>query len=251
METIKTIIIEDEPHNQRLLANLIDRFCPKVEVLGVAVTVEEGVQLIQIHEPDVVFLDIQLPQQNGFELFKSFPERQFEVIFTTAYSEFAVKAIRLAALDYLLKPISLWELTDALERFRSKQRKKTQDRQIGIVEEYLKHGSGPRIALPCTNGYKVVAIKDIICCIAEGSYTRFHLTEQSDLLVSKNIKQYEELLEDYQFRRVHRSHLVNPNHVVRIIRGKTPALVMRNEQTLNVSRRRRAILDTFVVRMEQ
>lgn len=251
METIKTIIIEDEPHNQQLLANLIDRFCPKVEVLGIAVTVEEGVHLIQTHEPDVVFLDIQLPQQNGFELFKSFPERQFEVIFTTAFSEFAVKAIRLAALDYLLKPISLWELTDALERFRSKQRKKTQDRQIGIVEEHLKHGNGPRIALPCTDGYEVVAIKDIICCAAEGSYTRFHLAEQSDLLVSKNIKQYEELLEDYQFRRVHRSYLVNPNHVVRIIRGKTPALVMSNQQTLNVSRRRRAILDTFVVRIEQ
>ena len=123
---------------------------------------------------------------------------------------------------------------------------------MSIVEEHLNQGTGPRIALPCLEGYEVIAIQDIVCCVAEGSYTRIQLADrQGDHLVSKNIKQYEELLEEYQFRRIHRSYLVNPSHVTRIIRGKTPALVLSNGVTLNVSRRRRAILDTFAVRTEQ
>lgn len=249
---VRTIIVEDEPNNQQLLANLIERFCPGVEVLGMATTALEGADLIRAYQPDLVFLDIQLPHHNGFELFKWFPDQQFEVIFTTAHAEFAVKAIRLAALDYLLKPISLWELTDALERFRKKRARELvrlpNEKQVAVVEEHLQNTTEPRLALPCVEGYEVVAISAIICCEAEGSYTRFHFVKgQASQLVSKNIKQYEELLEEYQFRRVHRSHLVNPNHVTRIIRGKIPSLVMSDGRHVDVSRRRRAILDTFVV----
>ena len=250
---IHALIVEDEVHNQQLLRHLLENFCEKVTIIGIAGTVQEAVGLIEQHQPELVFLDIQLPQQNGFQLFDYVDNPQFEVIFTTAHADFAVKAIRLAALDYLLKPISLWELTDALKRFRKKRQQQNSNRpqpeQIKVGEEHLQNTPQPRIALPTAEGHVVIDVASIIYCEAEGSYTNFYFADgQPALLVSKNIKEYEELLEEYHFRRVHRSFLINPSHVKRVIRSKSPTLVMSDGSSVAVSRRRRAILEELAIR---
>jgi len=229
MKKIRSVIIEDEKQTRKLLRALLEEYCDGVEVLAEAANVQEGVQIIKEHQPDLVFLDIEMPRESGFSLFKYFDEINFEVVFTTAYGQYAVKAIKLAALDYLMKPINLEELMETLERFRQKQEPTNHVSHHQIMENALQNGGTQKIALPASDGYLFVDIDDIVRCQSEKSYTLIVLKDKEEVWTSRNLGEYDTILSGYGFKRVHRSHLINPKAIKRFIRGKNPILLMDDD----------------------
>ncbi len=235
--TIRSIIVEDEEKGRIFLRNILHRFCEGIEVIAEAASVAEGVQLIRETKPDLVFLDIEMPGENGLHLFYHFEEINFEVIFTTAYSQYAIKALRMAALDYLLKPIDLQELKLAIDRFREKHQYKNQ--QLHFLKNQMSTGF-EKLALPVQDGLELVEIKHIVRIEASGSYSRFSIYQAEKLLVAKTLREYDEILEDHEdFLRVHRSHIINRQYVQRVIKTKAPTLVMHDgyEITGSVAKR--------------
>ena len=241
MTSIKTVIVEDEPHAKAMLLALLEKFCPQVEVLGSATNVQDAITLIHQTQPDLVFLDIEMPGEKGTQLFDYFEEVDFEVIFTTAYDQYAINALRLSALDYLLKPIDLKELRMAIAKFDKKTQKKT-------LYQSLQHhfnSSSPkykRIVLPTKESFQFLELKDIMYIQIESSYTTFIDIKQKKHIVSKPFKEYAELLEDFGFIRIHRSSIINPNYVNKIIRTRPSSVVMKDGTKLAVSKSRREFL---------
>ncbi|MCP4437423.1 MAG: response regulator transcription factor [Aureispira sp.] len=239
MQKIRAVIIDDEDNPRELLESLLSKFCEGVEVVAVAANVQQGVAAIQKHQPNMVFLDVEMPKESGFNLYKYFDKIDFSVVFTTAYSQYAIKAIKLAALDYLMKPIDLDELQVALDRYRTQQSEKTVS--IGrhqVAHNNMQNGTKQRIALPCTDGYLFVNMEDIVRCQSDKSYTLFVINrpnKMEEMWVSKNLGEYTELLEEVGFKRIHRSHLINPSFVEKLIRGRSPQVVMKDGVTINVS----------------
>lgn len=236
---IRAIIIDDEDNPRELLKSLLSDFCTGVEVVAVAPNVQKGVEAIKAHQPNIVFLDVEMPKESGFNLYKYFDKVDFSVVFTTAYSQYAIKAIKLAALDYLMKPIDLDELQVALERYREQQRDQSMASlsQHQLAHNNMQKESQQRIALPCTDGYLFVNIEDIVRCQSDKSYTLFILNQpkqMEELWVSKNLGEYAELLEDSGFKRIHRSHIVNPKFVKKLIRGRIPQVVMQDDTVINI-----------------
>ena len=233
---IKCVIIEDEKQTRKLLRALLEDYCDGVEVLAEAADVQEGVEVIKKYNPELVFLDIEMPRESGFSLFKYFDKINFEVIFTTAYGQYAVKAIKLAALDYLMKPVNLEELMEALERFKDhREKSKNLQPHHEVMSNALKNIENQKIALPCSEGFIFVEINHIIRCQSEKSYTLIVLKNKEEFWTSKNLGEYDNLLKDYGFKRVHRSHLINPNQIKKFIRGKTPILEMSDGTKIPIS----------------
>jgi two-component system LytT family response regulator len=233
--SIKSIIVEDEEKGRIFLRNLLTRFCEGVEVIAEAANVAEAVELIKEHQPELVFLDIEMPEESGLHLFYYFEEVNFEVIFTTAYSQYAIKALRMAALDYLLKPIDLQELKLAIERFHQKKDNNSQDQQIQLLKTQL-DTKFEKLALPVQDGLELVDIDQIIRIEANGSYSQFYLNQQSSMLVARTLREYDEVLNDHpDFIRVHRSHLINRQFVQKVIKAKSPILIMQDGEHINVS----------------
>jgi two-component system LytT family response regulator len=236
MSLIKCILVDDEKKTRTLLKTMLEKFCEGVEVLGEAADVQEAVTLIKEKQPDLVFLDVEMPRESGFSLFKYFDELNFEVVFTTAYSQYAVKAIKLAALDYLVKPINLEELLESLNRFRAKKKDlKEQASQHQILEQAINQTDRPKIALASPEGISFVELDDILRCQSDKSYTIFVLTSGKKICTSKNLGEYEQILEEYGFIRVHRSHLVNKLFIKGLTRGKNPNLIMTQGDPVPVS----------------
>lgn len=237
-ETIRILLVEDEDNARSSLKRMLEKFCKGIEIVGEASNVKEGVALIHKLDPDLVFLDIEMPEESGLELFTYFERPRFRVIFTTAYGQYAIKAIRMAALDYLLKPIDLTELRGAVERYRmfcaqEAQPLKTQE-AIQNVQQHL-NGKGRKIAIANQESYEFIDIDDIIRCEAEGSYTLMVIKGRKEkIVVSRNLKEHTNLLEDYGFLRVHRSHLINRRYVKSLIRTKTPTLIMQDNAHIPV-----------------
>lgn len=237
-EMIKTILVDDEPANLQNLEDILQQYCPLVRLAGKAKNLVEASTLIEAHQPDVVLLDIQLGQQNGFDLLKQVPVN-FEVIFVTAFSEYGIKAIKFAALDYLLKPVNPAELQLAIEKAQKKKNVKTQQLQIDTLFQYLqKQTAGPlhRIALPSSKETRLVPPEEIIRCESMNSYTRFFLKNGEQLIVSKPIFEYESLLTDYGFIRCHQSHLVNMQFVKSYSKEGNGLLNLYNGEQIPVSR---------------
>ncbi|MCP4438046.1 MAG: response regulator transcription factor [Aureispira sp.] len=249
MKLIQCIIIEDEKQTRKLLRSLLEDFCEGVEVLAEAANVKEGVEAIKKHKPELVFLDIEMPKESGFSLYKYFDQVDFEVIFTTAYSQYAVKAIKLAALDYLIKPINLEELMETLERFKSKREQSLDySPNYQLMENALQNTGDQKIALPCSDGYIFVKLDDIIRCQSDKSYTLFILKNKEEVWTSQNLGEYTNMLSGYGFKRVHRSHLINPKFIKRFIRGKAPILVMEDNTqiTIAASKKEELLKDFFM-----
>jgi two-component system LytT family response regulator len=245
---IRCIIIEDEKQTRILLRALLEEYCEDVLVLAEAANVQEGVAAIKEHEPDLVFLDIEMPRESGFSLFKYFDTIDFDVVFTTAYGQYAVKAIKLAALDYLIKPISLEELMETLDRFRQKGKSlKDKNKHYPLLESSLQNKERQKIALPCSDGFVFVEINDIVRCQAEKSYTLIIMKDGSEILPSRNLGEYESILDDYGFIRVHRSHLINKNYIKRFIRGKISTLLMEDGTNIPISNSKKDQLLDFVL----
>lgn len=234
---IKALIIDDEESTMKVLKGMIERFVPEINTVCTSLGSSKGVQAINDVKPDLVFLDIEMPVMNGFELLQQFPHHTFEVIFVTAFDHYAIKAVRFSALDYLLKPVDKDELKLAVHRFLEK-RKSAADvqQQYQNFLQNLKNKEGYKLAISTTEGIHFIMPENIIRCEAEGSYTKFYLTNKKIIVTSKVLKEYDEMLADYNFIRVHRTHLVNRKYINSV--SQDHQLLMSDNSYVEVSRRK-------------
>lgn len=215
---IKVVIIDDEINAQSLLEKTLDRYFPnKFNIVEKCNSVDSGVLAIKKHEPELVFLDIQMPEKNGFELFSYFDVIKFEVIFTTAYNQFAIKAIKRSALDYLLKPISHLDLSDAIKRFETKTEGSFAQKKLSLLLENLNVNDQnvSKIAFPTLEGFELIHSNQILYCKAESNYCSIKRIDGITKMATKTLKYVEEVLPANPFQRIHKSYVINLNYVVR------------------------------------
>jgi two-component system, LytTR family, response regulator len=238
---LRAIIVEDEKKSRETLTGFLKLFCKNIEVVAEADDVYSGIKAIEAHAPDVVFLDIQMPDGNGFMLLESLKEINFEVIFTTAYDQFAIKAIKFSALDYLLKPIYPDELKEAVKKAEERISGTHSRAGIQTLLENIKSPAldSPKIALSTFDKIHIVNVSDIVRCESDNYYTVFHFAGEKKLIVSKTLKEIEELLSGYHFIRPHKSHLVNLLYIKNFIKPDGGSITMIDGTNVPVSRRKR------------
>lgn len=249
MNKYKAVIIDDEQRGAMSLQKMLQHSHPDIEITGLAHSGQEGIAAIQSTNPDLVFLDIQMMDMSGFDMLEQIDSPPFSVIFTTAYDEYALKAFRYAAVDYLLKPIDMDELKEALNKFRQSRMQSPRpdmDRLTQLVQQ-LKGHNLDRIALPTQEGLIFIRMEEVIRLQSSSNYTTFYLKDKKPLIVSKTMGEFEELLEDQPFIRIHNSHIINLNHVEKYIRGEGGSVVMSDKSEIEVSRRKK---DEFLKRLE-
>jgi two-component system LytT family response regulator len=246
-DMINAIIIDDEPKNVRVLKNMLNEFCPEVLLMGEANNTSEGKELIQRKKPELVFLDIEMPYGNGFDLLNALMPIDFEVIFVTAFDKYMLQALKYSALDYLLKPVNIAELKAAVKHAEARINKNSINQQLTVLlENFKKQESGlKKIAVPSAEGFDFILIEDITRCEAQGPYTRIFIKDSRRILVSKPLKEYESILPDNIFLRIHNSHLVNLNYIKKYNRGRGGYIEMDDGTTLEVATRRK---DEFLSR---
>jgi len=240
---IKALIIDDEALSADMLNYLIEKNVPAISQVKRTTSAMEGLSMIESFKPEILFLDIQMPFLSGFELLAKLPSHPFSVIFTTAFNKYAIKAIRFSALDYLLKPIDADELVQAIDRYllQKNEKKQSQDLYSNFMNNLqASEGKQYRLALHTHQGLKLVTPQDIIRCEASNNYTIFYLTDNTSITTSKTIKEYEEILSEYNFVRVHKSHLVNLSFVEQLTNKHQ--LLLSNKTLVDVSRRRKSEL---------
>jgi len=236
---IRTLIIDDEESTVNVLQLLIKKNIPEIDEVFTAIGAHEGLQMIQQCNPHLLFLDIEMPYMSGFELLENFPSKTFQVIFVTAYDHYAIKAIKYSALDYLLKPIDVEELKQSVQRFINARENSMGIKPLYDNLIYNLNQSQPkdyRLAISTTDGTSFYNADDIIRCEAVGNYTRFYLKEKKPLITSRTLKDYEDLLAEQKFLRVHRAHLINPKYVQSYSRDHE--LTMTDGSVVQVSRRK-------------
>ncbi len=243
---LKAVIIDDEAKARRILGSFIEEYCPQVTMVGGAEDVVQGVKLIQKENPDIVFLDIEMPGYNGFQLLEFFDEIRFEVIFVTAYSEFALKAFQVSAVDYLLKPLQIDQLIKAVEKAEKIRGNSLIKERLETLKANLEEQKIKKIVVPVSEGSLFVDVKDITHLKAEGSYVNIFLKDGNKILVSKNIKDYENQLNgDEGFFRTHRSYLVNARYISSVSPDSAEALLI-NKQTISIARERKQEFNQFL-----
>ena len=245
---LKAYIIEDEEAGYQNLSEILKKYCPDVLLVGNAYSIKDAVAEIPVLEPDIVFLDIELPQENGFQLFKHFPDHDFSVVFTTAYSEYAIKAFNYSAIHYILKPIDIDELHLAIAKVHAKSSNNSAAEQVEVWRAVAELNNHSKIVLPTSEGIHFINTKDIIWCEAQSNYTLFFLDGQDKILVSKSLKVYDDLLSEKGFYRTSRSALVNINHVVHCSNHKKMELTMTNDDIVIVSERRRSSFKNTILK---
>jgi len=246
---LKALIVDDEPKARENLQILLHDFVEGVAVVGLCENIAEATEAVRLHSPDVVFLDIQLQRETGFDLLTKLKEINFEVIFTTAYTEYAIKAFKFSAIDYLLKPIDIEELRKAVGRVEKRVSNNMTGRLTQLVQN-LKQGSNEnyKIALPTLDGLVFVKISDILYCEASSNYTQIFTAEEK-YLVSKTLKEYDDLLSDHNFFRIHNSYLININSIKKYVKGEGGYVVLNNDTSLDVSKRKKeAFLNRIGIR---
>ena len=237
--TLRAVIIDDEPDCVQSLARDLAEFCPDVEVVGLCEGAKDGIRSINMQKPDMVFLDIDMPLINGFELLELLPGINFAVVFTTAYDKYALQAFKISAVDYLLKPVDPEELVKAVDKVQTFREHGTTSEQIDFLMLQLKdqeNNAIHRIALPTSHGLDFIDLKDILYCESDGAYSYLHYTDGTNLLISKPLKYLEDILCDFQFFRVHKSYIVNKDYVTKYHRGSGGLLIMKNGARVKVSR---------------
>lgn len=236
---IRSIIVDDEKHGQENLRGLLEEYCSEVDIISEANSVDNAISIIQERKPDLVFLDIEMPQKNGFQILEHFQDFSFEVIFVTAYDSYAIKAIRFSAADYILKPINYLELMNAVNKATQRIRQKEENQQIKQLYYNIRQPQKAKIGLPTSDRIEFVEADKIIRCQGEGNYTHIYFQEGKHLLVAKTLVEFEDLLEEYNFIRVHKAHLVNLKHVVAYVKSDGGILQLSNGDKVSVSRRRK------------
>jgi two-component system, LytTR family, response regulator len=237
---IKAIIVDDEKLNIENLSILIKKHCPEVIIAGSAESISEAKLIIESQKPHVVFLDIQMGTSSGFDLLKNITDRNFEVIFVTAYDKYGIQAVKFAALDYILKPIDTNELLLAIAKVKEKMAAQQSRRQLDFLVDYLKQNDKPaKIALPQQQEVRYVPVADIVRCEAQNTYTWFFLSNNEKILVSKPLKEYDELLTPHGFIRCHQTHLVNPAFVKSFLKEDGGILFLQNAVKIPVSKQKK------------
>ncbi len=236
---MKAAIIDDEPDCVSALEKLLKKWRPSVEVVVATTNPLEGAELARKCRPDLIFLDIEMPVMNGFQLLDKIGVDGWHIIFTTAYDQYAVKAIKYSALDYLLKPIDATDLITALDKVHEKRAVDSQ--QIEILRKQLQtpHFLSDKIALPNAHGYNFIDINQIIMCESDESYTKVYLLDKQVPLITKQLGEVEEIMDGQSFFRVHRKYLVNLKHIVRFINTEGAQLIMKNDLLVPIARNRR------------
>lgn len=241
---LRTIIVDDEKSARESLASLLQTYCPLIEIIGTADSVKQGIAAIEKHKPHLVFLDVQMQDGSGFNLLEALPENNFEVIFTTAYDQYALKAIKFSALDYLLKPINIEELKLAVQKAIDNTSKDDLNKRVISLLENIKQGNiHKKIALPFVSGFRVVDVNFIIRCQADRNYTHIYLSDGSKETASKSLKEFEDMLSEHSFFRTHQSHLINLNHVKNYLKGRGGQVELTDGSVVEVARTKK---DEFV-----
>lgn len=245
---IQCAIIDDEKTARENISLLLHEFCSEIEIIGEADSIESGLELIQNENPQLVFLDIQLGSRTVFELLKQLKTIDFSIIFITAYDHFAIKAIQFSAIEYLLKPIEIHQLTKAVEKARKQILSNKNDSRISNLLQNLNSSSksGHKIAVATSEGYELIYVSQIMYCIADGSYTHFHFTDRDHIIVSKNLKYYQNLLTGYRFRRCHSSCLINLTYIQTIGKSDGGFIKMEDGKILPISKQSRTELELMI-----
>lgn len=250
MEKITTVIVDDELHARQALQNALEKYCPEVQIEGTCEGPDEAIEVIKKAKPDLVFLDVQMPVMSGFDLLQSLMPVEFEVIFITAYDHYAIKAIKFSALDYLLKPVDVDELIHAVKKVNIR----SQEIPFGIryqsVLYNLREESGriEKLAVPSFEGINFYNTGEVIFCAADGHYTTLYMMHGRRELVTRNLKDIENMLVNSGFCRVHNSYLINLKHVLRYIRGEGGYVILTEDHHVDISRRKK---DEFLKRLER
>jgi two-component system, LytTR family, response regulator len=241
----KAVIIDDEIHNVENLTQLLTTYCPQIQVCDTAMNAEDGKISILQHQADIVFLDIQMPDKNGFDLLRDLNQYDFEIIFVTAFDQYAIQAMRFAAVDYLLKPINIEELQSAVNRAIKKCELKLQNRQLENLLQLLKNQQNKdehRIALTTMKETRFIKTSEIVRCESSNNYSTFFLQNNEELLVCKPIYEYEETLSGYGFIRCHQSHLVNKKFVKSWVKEDGDHLLLFNGNEIPISRTKKDLV---------
>ena len=238
---IKALVIDDENRTRDLICKMINSFGLNIEAISGGENVKSGIASIQKHQPDIVFLDIQMPDGTGFDVLKALPEKNLEVIFITAHEEFAIKAIKFSALDYILKPVDADELKSAVERAIESLKNGGDEKQYEALNNNMQPNQKRKLVLKTQESVHVVDLDTIIRCEADRNYTLFYLVDGKKILVSKTLKDYETLLSAHNFIRVQQSHLVNIDYVARYDKGNGGSVVMKDDSEVPLSPAKREI----------
>ncbi|MCU0370148.1 MAG: LytTR family DNA-binding domain-containing protein [Bacteroidales bacterium] len=246
---LKVVIVDDEPDAVKFIQGIIEEYCPDLIVAGTANSARDGVSVIMQFHPDLVILDVQMPHGSGFDLLSGFPEKTFDVIFITAYNHYAIQAIKFSAVDYILKPVNISEFIEAVNKVQQK-RSSVEYRNLNYhnLLENLKTLRPSKLAIPTTDGIEYLNTAEIIRIEADRSYSWFYLTDKRKYLVSRNLKEYQELLLDLNFFRPHNSHLINMIFVKKFIRHEGGYIEMTDGSNVPISRGKR---DLFLLQMSK
>ncbi len=235
---MKAVLIDDEISNLENLRTLLEKHCPQVSIIATAQTVSTALDSVLKYTPDLLFLDIQLGDKTGFDVLQQLPARDFEVIFVTAYDHYAIQAVKCAALDYLLKPIDIEELVLAVDKARAKLATQKQTAQLDFLLQQLQKPdtSLNKIALQMQQEIRYVSLSDIVRCEADNTYTQFFLSNGEQIMVSKSLKEYADMLCPNGFLRTHQSHLINPKYVKSWLKEDGGILLLLSGQKIPISK---------------
>jgi two-component system LytT family response regulator len=241
---MRAILVDDERANLEILQVLLEKYCPEIKIVATANQVGEAVEVLNLHRPDLLFLDIQMGKHSGFDLLNMLTEKPFEVVFVTAYDQYGIQAVKFAALDYLLKPVNPDELIHAVAKAKERIKHKVQNEQLNFLLQQIKKPEtiAQKIALPQHNEIRYVTLNEILRCEADNTYTNFFLSNGDKILISKPLKEYSDMLKPHGFLRTHQSHLVNPSFVKSWIKEDGGMLLMKNNDKIPVSRPNREIV---------
>jgi len=235
---IRTVVVDDEQFCLETIKELLHIHCPQIDIVDTARSVKEGVKSMNMHKPDLLFLDINMPDGDGFDLLEMIPEKTFEVVFTTVYNQYALRAIEFSALHYLLKPIGIEELIEAVSRYEKRKSDIAIDEKLQVLQNNY-NGHIGKIIIPTFEGLQVVEVEEIIRCVSEQNYTTIFLNDGKQIVVSKPINNFESLLSESYFSRVHRTELVNLKYVKRFVKGRGGHIILRDGTTIAVSTRKK------------
>jgi two-component system, LytTR family, response regulator len=240
MEKINAILIDDELSSLQNLQQKLTAFCPDVKIIASIQKPEEAILYIQQHKPDVIFLDIEMPRMNGFRMLDGLGELNFEIIFTTAYNHYAVDAIRISAFDYLMKPIAIKDLQNAVERLVKQKQLFTKDK-LSVLKNALQNikSQDEKIILPTSEGMEFIAINTILHIESSSNYSKIYFVDGRSILVIKLLKDFEELLVPYNFYRIHNSHLINLKYIEKYIKGDGGQVLLSNGTIIDIARRKK------------
>ena len=236
---LKAVMIDDDISNLSSLTEKLNKHCPQVEIIARCSNAAEGIKAIDGLRPDIVFLDIEMPVMNGFVMLQQLSYKDFELIFVTAYDHYAIKAIRFSALDYLVKPVEIEELKNAVTKVEENHSRKDKGLQLELLLEYLEKKRPRRITIPTSDGLQFIDLESIVYLEASNSYTNVYLVNQQKHLVTRTLKDFEQILPAETFLRIHHSTIINRDCIEKYIRGDGGQVMMRNGTVLDVSKRKK------------